>query len=362
MSNRLYVATRKGLFTLERKGERWNMPDPAFLGDPVTGILPDARDGTLYATLNLGHFGVKMRRSKDAGKTWDEIATPAYPPQPEDAPKDPAWKLVQVWSLEAGGANEPGVLWAGTIPGGLFRSRDRGDTWELVTALWYHPARTEWMGGGYDAPGIHSICVDPRDSRTVTVAVSTGGVWQTRDGGETWASRASGMKGLYMPPDRQGDPNVQDVHRLVSCPARPETMWVQHHCGMYRSTDFGASWQEITTAALSNFGFAVAVHPKDPDTAWFVPAVKDENRVPVNAQLAVTRTRDGGRSFEALREGLPARSYDLVYRHGLAVDGTGERLAIGSTTGGLWISENRGDSWQCLSAHLPPVYALRFAD
>src|SRR4051794_5408871 len=165
MSDRLYVATRKGLFMLDRKDGRWPLCEPAFLGDPVTAILPDARDGTLYVALNLGHFGVKMRRSRDAGRTWEEHAVPTYPAQPESAPKDPAWKLVQIWSLETGGADRPRTLWAGTIPGGLFRSREGGDNWDLVSSLWHHPARAEWMGGGYDAAGIHSICVDPRDSR-----------------------------------------------------------------------------------------------------------------------------------------------------------------------------------------------------
>jgi hypothetical protein len=268
-----------------------------------------------------------------------------------------------VWTLETGGADEPGVLWAGTIPGGLFRSADRGETWSLVRSLWDHPARTEWMGGGYDAPGIHSICVDPRDSRRITLAVSTGGVWQTRDRGETWHARASGMRAEYMPSERQGDPIAQDVHRLVTSRSNPDVIWAQHHNGVFRSTDGAESWQEIGETALSSFGFAVAVDPNDADTAWFVPAIKDEKRVPVNAQLAVTRTRDGGRSFEVLRKGLPGGpAYDLVYRHALDVDSQGERLAIGSTTGGLWISDDRGETWTCVSVHLPPIAAVRFAD
>src|ERR1051325_10916105 len=167
MSERLFVGTRKGLFSVERRNGKWSLLEPSFLGDPVTAVLHDQRDGALYAALNLGHFGVKMRRSKDGGKTWDEQTAPAYPQQPDGAP-GPAWKLVQVWTLETAGADQPGVLWAGTIPGGLFRSNDRGETWSLVRSLWEHPQRTEWMGGGYDAPGIHSICVDPRDSRRVS--------------------------------------------------------------------------------------------------------------------------------------------------------------------------------------------------
>jgi hypothetical protein len=362
MSDRLWVGTRKGLFTVTKERGRWTFGEPAFLGDPVTAVLSEDGGNTLHAALNLGHFGVKMRRSLDAGKTWEEQSAPTYPPQPENAP-GPAWKLVQVWTLEAGGKDESGVLWAGTIPGGLFRSTDRGATWTLVRSLWDHPTRTEWMGGGYDAPGIHSICVDPRDSRRVSVAVSTAGVWQTRDRGETWQLRASGMRAEYMPPEQQGEPLVQDVHRMVAAASNPDVMWVQHHCGVFRSTDGAASWHEIENTALSKFGFAVAVDPHDANTAWFVPAVKDEKRVPVDAKLSVTRTRDGGRSFEVLRDGLPAEaSYDLIYRHALDIDRDGQRLAFGSTTGGLWVSENRGDSWQCVSAHLPPIAAVRFSE
>lgn len=359
MSDRILIATRKGLFTLDREAAGWRLHGPAFPGDPVSNVLADPRDGTLYAALNLGHFGTKLRRSDDSGRTWTEVAVPVYPAQPEGAP-GPAWKLDQIWVLETGGADQPGTLWAGTLPGGLFRSDDRGEHWQLVEALWHDPTRADWGGGGYDHPGIHSVCVDPRDSRHLTLAISTGGVWRTRDAGGSWEICASGMEAEYMPPEKRGDPVSQDVHRLVSCRARPDSMWVQHHNGIYRSADDAASWTPIRDPALSGFGFAVAVDPHDPDTAWFVPAVKDQYRIPVDARLAVTRTQDGGRTFEVLREGLPAPSYDLVYRHGLDIDATGRRLVIGSTTGGLWLSEDRGERWQCISAHLPPIYAARF--
>jgi hypothetical protein len=359
MTDRAFVATRKGLFTLTRGSSGWALSAPVFLGDPVSHILADKRDGTLYAALNLGHFGVKLRRSDDGGKSWVELGVPTYPPQPEGT-AGPAWKLDQIWVLEAGGPDEPGTLWAGTLPGGLFRSTDRGEHWQLIDSLWLHPLRAEWGGGGYDAPGIHSICVDPRDSRHVTLAVSTGGVWRTRDRGENWEICASGMQAHYMPPEKRGEEVSQDVHRLVCCAAQPDSFWVQHHNGVYRSTDDAASWQEIHTTALSAFGFAVVVDPNDAQTAWFVPAVKDEHRIPVDGKLAVTRTRDGGRTFDVLRDGLPELSYDLVYRHGFDIDASGTRLIMGSTTGGVWLSEDRGERWQCISAHLPPIYAVRF--
>jgi hypothetical protein len=136
---------------------------------------------------------------------------------------------------------------------------------------------------------------------------------------------------------------------------------MQHHSGMFRSTDAGATWSQLKPPG-DDFGFAVAAHPQDGNTAWFVPAIKDELRVPRDGALAVTRTRDGGRSFETLREGLPQRdAFDLVYRHGLDVDATGRRLAMGSTTGGLWVSDDGAERWSLVNAHLPPIYAVRFA-
>src|SRR5438093_4625306 len=195
MSNRIVVATRKGLFAIDRTGRGsvpWSITRTAFLAEHVIMTLPDSRDGSLYAALYHGHFGTKMHRSRDAGETWQEIGVPVYPERPEGEDqkdmwgKTLEWKLDRIWSLEAGGPSEPGMLWCGTLPGGLFRSNDHGATWNLVESLWHDPRRLEWMGGGADLPGIHSICVDPRDPRRVTLGVSCGGVWVTTDGGATW--------------------------------------------------------------------------------------------------------------------------------------------------------------------------------
>lgn len=366
MADRLLVGTRKGLFVLRRSAANtWAIDATHFLAEPVSMVLFDARADVLHVALNLGHFGVKLWRSSDFGTTWEETPAPQYPPQPQAAAADGAqaekpWNLVQVWALEAGGADQPGLLWAGTLPGGLFVSRDQGDSWELNRPLWDRDERKQWNGGGYDTPGIHSICVDPRHSNTVRIGVSTGGIWQTGDGGASWQLIGNGMHADYLPEGMRGEPLFQDVHRLVQCAANPEVMWVQHHCGIFHSRDSAHNFQQIN-AQPSSFGFAVAVHPHDANTAWFVPAVKDACRLPVDGKFVVTRTRDGGQSFESLSAGLPpAPAYDLVYRHGLDVDASGTRLAMGSTTGGLWLSENGGDAWTCISAHLPPIYCVRF--
>lgn len=361
MNARAYVSTRKGLFELEQRDGRWDFGPVHFLGEPVSMALHDRRDGSLYAALNLGHFGVKLHRRDAGSQAWTEIAAPGYPPKPEGSTDTVDWNNQLIWSLAAGGADQPGLLWAGTLPGGLFRSTDRGDSWELVRSLWDVPQRAEWFGGGYDVPGIHSISVDPRDSRKVLVAVSCGGVWRSEDGGQSWTVSSTGMRADYMPPEQNENEAVQDPHRVVRSHGQPDTLWCQHHNGMWRSDNGGRTWDEIRAAPLSRFGFAVAAHPAHPGTAWFVPAEADQRRVPVGAALAVTRTVDGGKTFTVLRDGLPQEHcYDLVYRHGLAVADDGRTLAMGSTTGGLWLSENGGDTWRTLSTSLPPVYAVCF--
>lgn len=367
-SDRILVGTRKGLFLVEREGGRWRLGRHCFAGEPVTMTLRDPRDGALYAALRLGHFGCKLHRSRDGGERWEPCGVPEYPAPPpgegevrDEFGRSWSWKLDLIWALEPGHPSQPGVLWCGTIPGGLFRSADSGASWQMVRSLWDQPLRKRWMGGGYDAPGIHSVCVHPGDPRRLAVAVSTGGCWFSSDGGEGWEPHTEGMYNEYMPPAERGDPVAQDVHRMVQCPADPRALWVQHHNAAFRSVDGGLSWQEVRPPP-SKFGFAVAVHPRDPGTAWFVPADKDERRYPLDGRLVVARTRDGGQRFEELRRGLPEEpAYDLVYRHGLDIDGSGARLALGSTTGSLWITEDGGDHFDLVSAHLPPIYAVRFA-
>lgn len=354
MTDRMLVATRKGLISFARKIGGWSLARTDFPGVAVTAILYDKRDSTLYAMLKHGHFGSKLHRSQDDGRTWEELPAPAFALDADGAPA-----LFQVWTLEAGGANEPGRLWAGALPAGLFCSDNRGENWQQVSALWNVPERAKWFGGGYDDAGIHTILPDPRDPTRVLIAISCGGVWETRNSGKSWALVGHGLVAAYMPPEQAGVRETQDPHRVARCAAAPDTIWMQHHNGIFRSTDAGVTWAQLKLPG-DDFGFAVVAHPKDPRTAWFVPAIKDELRVPRDGSLAVTRTRDGGKSWDRLTDGLPQRdAYDLVYRHGLDIDDAGTRLAMGSTTGNLWVSDNGGEQWQIVNAHLPPIYAVR---
>jgi hypothetical protein len=354
MSDRFHVGSRKGLFTFRKNGSGWKADAPAFLGEPVSSVLHDGRDGTIYAALALGHFGPKLHRSSDGGATWEEVAAPAFPKS--EAPDAPSVHMI--WTMAAGGKDEPGVIWAGCIPAALFRSEDRGATWTLMSSLWEREERKEWFGGGFDHAGIHSVLVDPRDSKKLTLGISCGGVWKSDDAGASWRPAGKGLRAAFLPPEQQYYQNTQDPHLLSRCISDPDTIWCQHHNGVFRSKDSGETFTEINEV----FGFAVAAHPAEPETAWFVPGVKDECRVPVDAKFVVARTKDGGASFEKLSSGLPqGPSYDLVYRHALAADGTGRRLVTGSTTGNLWVSEDGGGQWALVSAHLPPIAHVSWA-
>lgn len=364
MSQRILVGTRKGLFTLAEQNGAWSVDSVEFLGAQVPVVLPGAQQGTI-AALNHGHFGAKLQRQQNG--EWIELACPVYPEKPADVEdvmepmrNEPIpWSLELIWALARGG---DGRLWCGTIPGGLFTSDDDGASWQLNQALWQLPERANWFGGGYDWPGIHSVCVDPHDPHTVTVGVSCGGVWLSSDGGQSWRVGSQGMRAEYMPPERHSDPTIQDPHMLVQCVAEPSSFWAQHHNGIFRSTDYCHSWSELDHWQPSSFGFAVAVHPQDAKTAWFAPAISDEQRYPRDGRFVITRTRDGGATHDVLTAGLPQNdAYHLVYRHALAVDESGQRLAVGSTTGGLWFTANGGDDWTNVTQDLPPIYCVEFA-
>lgn len=357
MAERIYVGTRKGLFEFARTDAGWDIADTAFLGDPVTAVFADA-DITL-AALDLGHFGAKVWRKEGTG-AWEEVEAPTFPEKPDGLEDDPhPWSLGRVWNFTRAG---DGAIWAGTMPGGLFRSDDNGGSWKIMESFWTMPERRQWFGvAGGEQPGLSTVLVDPNDPAHLTVGISCAGVWESLDAGETWSLVGMGFHNEYMPPDQQNDPMPQDIHQIAHCRADPNVVWCQHHSGIYRSVDGGHNWTRIETAQPSDFGFAVVAHPKDPKTAWFAPATKDEKRYPADAKLVISRTRDGGETFEVLGNGLPSRhAYDLVYRHAFACDAEGEKLAFGSTSGGFWVSENGGEGWETPDVRLPPVATVRF--
>ena len=360
MSDKLLVGTRKGLLILARDSGDWEIESAHFEAIPVVYAMHDRRTGAIWASLDHGHWGMKLARSQDGGASWQEIEAPKYPDGAMTPPEftQPA-TTSYIWIIEPGGADEPNRLYIGTEPGGLFVTDDGGESFQLNETLWNDPGAAQWFGGGRDLPGICAIQVDPRDSRHITIGISVGGVYVSEDGGESWQARNRGLYADYLP-----DPYAevgQDPHIVLQSPGNPDVLWQQNHCSLYRSVDGGRQWQDISDkqGGPAGFGFALAVDAQDENVAWVAPAVSAEYRVPVERALVICRTDDGGQTWQNLREGLPQRHcYDLVFRHGL--DAQGDSLAFGTTAGNFYVSDDRGDSWRCLVNNLAVVYSVRY--
>ena len=352
----IILGTRKGLLLIDLDGQ---VQREFHNGVPVSYAFLDARTDKLWAAVDHGHWGQKLHFSLDHGQQWEEVPVPQYPEGAEVTDGQPA-TLSYIWYIAPGPADQPQRLYIGTEPGGLFQSEDDGCTFQLVDGLWEHPSRKEhWFGGGRDLPGVCSLVIDPRDSNHIYAGISVGGVFESKDGGVSWAPRNKGLYANFLP-----NPYAEvghDPHFMLASPSNPDVLWQQNHCGVFRSVDGGQSWTDISQQdGPVKFGFAIATDAEDSDVAWVVPAISDEMRMAVDRALCVCRTDDGGKSWNIFRAGLPQENcYDVTFRH--ALDVRGDTLAFGTTTGNVYLSQDRGESWRCLGHDFPPVYSVRFA-
>ncbi|MGP9022221.1 WD40/YVTN/BNR-like repeat-containing protein [Streptomyces sp. BR1] len=354
----LTVGTRKGLFVGRRHGGgSWEFDGPHFNAQAVYSIAIDTRRAVprLLVGGDSAHWGPSVFHSDDLGKTWVEPPEPAV-----KFPEFTGRSLERVWQLHPAGPEAPDVVYAGTEPAALFRSEDGGVSFELVRPLWEHPTRSQWVPGG-GGEGLHTIVTDPRDARAVTVAVSTAGVFRTRDGGESWAPANKGVSAVFLPD--QHPEFGQCVHKIAQDPADPDRLYLQNHWGVYRSDDGGGEWQDIGDGLPSTFGFAAATHPRRPDTAYLFPITADSDRVPAGNKCRVYRTEDAGRSWDPLTAGLPPEAhYGTVLRDALCTDDADPAgVYFGNRNGELYASADDGDSWHLLASHLPDVLCVRAA-
>jgi len=361
LSHELLVGTSKGLVVWKRGQEKWYIDKVHFKGLPVSLIYIDERNGTWWVSLTHRHWGQKLHHSRDQGITWQVVRPPKYQINAQLASGKRA-TLRKIWIIEQAGTDRPNELWIGTEPGGLFHSKDYGQSFQLVEGLWNHPSRADenqWFGAGKDDPFIHSIVVDPRDSDHVYIAVSCAGVFETTDGGTTWQPRNEGLIAAYLP-----NPKVEvghDPHRMLMCDSNPEVLWQQNHCGIFRSTDGGKHWKAVSKPnAMPHYGFALTIDDENTEKAWVIPAISDEERVAFDLALCVCETTDGGETWQPLRNGLPQENcFDIVFRHAFCKHG--KNMVFGSTTGNLYLSENEGKNWQCLSNNLARIDSVIFS-
>jgi hypothetical protein len=265
-----------------------------------------------------------------------------------------------VWQLQPAGDDRPDTVFAGVEPAALFRSDDRGETFELVRGLWDHPHRPRWEPGG-GGLCLHTVLVDPGDPDRMWIAISTGGVYRTEDGGKSWQARNQGVRAVFLP-DKHPEFG-QCVHKIAPAGGNPDRLYLQNHWGLYRSDDAGDHWEDMANGVPSDFGFPMVAHPRDPGTAWIIPLDSDQFRCTPDGRARVYRTGDAGASWEALGDGLPERDAWLtVLRDGFGTDGLDPAgLYFGTRTGQLYASADEGGHWQTLAGWLPPVVCVKAA-
>jgi hypothetical protein len=367
----LLVATRKGawLFHGDARRERWRVDGPHFLGHVVSHLQLDPRDGrTLLAAARTGHLGPTIFRSADLGRTWHEATRP--PAFAKAADGQPGRSVDHTFWLTPGHASQPGTWYAGTSPQGLFRSDDGGATWAPWSSINGDPQYLEWMGtvqdGTPDGPKLHSIIVDPRDPGHLYFAMSGGGVHESRDGGQRWSTLVEGLdvvEGFDV-----ANVTFHDPHVVRLCPGNPDRLYQQNHCGVYRLDRPGTRWRRIgkrLPKRVGDVGFPLVVHPRDDAVAWVFPMDGSDvwPRTSPQGRPAVYVTRDGGRRWHRLDDGLPAQqAWWTVKRQAMTADALEPvGLYLGTTSGELWIGRDDGARWSCLARHLPEIYAVEAA-
>jgi photosystem II stability/assembly factor-like uncharacterized protein len=348
----LLIGTKRGLFVARSRAARddWSISPPLLVGHEVYHAIVDPRDGTTaYAATDHSVWGAHVHRSDDQGATWSVM-----PHAPHHADER---GLKAVWYVAPGSMDEPDTVFAGIEPAGLFRSDDRGESWRAVDAVNDHPTNDTWQpaGGGL---ALHSIIVDPAEPQRIYCALSAGGVYRSDDGGASWQAKNAGTRADFLP--ERLPPTGQCVHKLLLHPLMPERLYQQNHCGTYRSDDRGDSWIEITANLPSDFGYALALDPRDADTLFVIPEESSHMRATIDGRLRVYRSRDAGASWQALENGLPQQhAYVQILRDAFAADAL-EPLGLyfGTSTGHLFASRDGGESWTMVAGFLPKILSV----
>jgi len=368
MTTVLAIGTRKGLFLARSTGSGavaggtgdggWTVGDPHFLMRevPSVGVLPEGPSGRprLLAGVRSEHWGPTVARSDDLGLTWQETddGSVRFPP-------DTAAALARVWLLQ-GDPVRPGVVWAGCEPTSVWRSTDAGETFELVRGLWDHPHRPRWAPG-FGGAAVHTVVTDPADPDRVLVAMSTGGVYVSADGGTSWTPSNRGISAYFLP-----DPTPefgQCVHKVAVDAAGPDRLYAQNHHGVYRSDDAGVTWISIADGLPSDFGFVLLTHPHRSGTIWVIPLEADARRVPPGGRLRMHRSTDAGATWTPNETGLPDGAWTAVLRDAACVlDRGADRpplIAFGTRDGCVHASTDEGRTFDLVASHLPDVLSVR---
>ncbi len=342
-SNLVMVGTKKGAFVFESKDGRrtWKSTGPHFKGTQVYHVTRDRRSKAILAAVDSFVWGPTVARSTDLGKTWKESKkSPKFP-------KGSNLSVGRVWCIQPAGDEEPDVIYCGTDPAALFKSKDAGDTWALNQGLFNHATRPKWQAG-FGGLCLHSILVDPRDSDSLVVAISSVGILKSTDGGKTWAFRNKAILADFLPPGHQFPEYGQCPHHLVRHPSLPDVIYQQNHCGVYRSDDGAETWVDISKGLPARFGFAIAADFNDPKRVYVAPEESGAARLPPDGRFLVWGSDDAGKSWSPLSSGLPRHSFYNVLRQGMASDMEDPcGVYFGTTTGQALREQER---WEKMGA------------
>lgn len=354
----ILVGTAKGLIVYKAEVQSSPILEKIhFAGFAVNMVYQDERTNRWWAGVSHKHWGQKLHYTDNQGETWKNVKMPSY--QGRTLLNGKTAKLRQIWCMAHGGTDKPNELWLGTDPGGLFYSKNKGESFELVESLWSHPSRQiagQWFGAGSDFPFIHTIIVNPNDSNHIYIAVSCAGVFESKDGGASWHPKNKGLVAAYLP-----NPNVEvghDPHLLVMSAKDSKVIWQQNHCGVFYTKDGGENWIDVSVReGLPNYGFAIAMDEQNPAKAWVIPVESDEQRIAPKLKLDVYMTADFGKNWDTVSQGLPQKNtFDIVLRH--AFTKKDDLLVFGTTNGNVYYSGVENMGWKQLTNNLTKVNSV----
>ena len=372
------IGTTKGAFILDDVDAAggYNLRGPFCDGWPINHVVGDGT-GHVWAAGGGDWHGAGVWHSPDNGDTWNlykfsggdldkwaredaEFATMiGYVPM--DLPFD--GEIVNLWSLCICGDR----IFAGAKPATLYVSEDKGASWSKVSSLTDHPSAEEWQPGGAGLT-LHTIVTDPRAPQKLWIAISVAGVFASEDGGTTWERRNKLSNGEFAAADNSDPASPRNgeighcVHNMVRARRDDhDILYQQNHEGVFRSRDGGRIWDDISDGLPTRFGFPISVHPEDPETIWTLPLNGDSlGRYPPDAVAAVWKSTDAGETWAAKRAGLPQSGcFFTVLRQAMA---TGPDAAsgafFGTNTGSLFASFDGAETWAEIARHLPTVLSV----